>query len=203
MTSRTHGQMFDAWRATNPKCTWRDFRIQERDQLIRKYLDCGFHLIRLGQKVKRPVDSKWPEFSLDYLQAMDWLSAKGNIGVMGGPKMIIIDWDDSMELPFMSKTLTSISPNGFHIFTKGKYGPRQEKIMQKIKWKYPSAFKAGPLVRANNGYVVIPPSETCIDEHSQHLCEEKKIRHDYRMHEWLNLNSPILPFREFAKECLK
>lgn len=208
--SRSHDAVFQEWKASNPSISWEEYQVDQNTKLLNRYDELGFKVIRLTEKSKRPIDPDWPNLEISWLRLFAHLSNKGNIGVVAGtskPKYIMFDWQGGLE-PLGGKvdTLTAITPNGYHFFTldagysKVSNGKKFEAKIDALKKKFPDNMDVS---RAGNGYVVVPPSCTCMDEHSKHLCEEEKRPHRYRMHEWQNLNANIMTFSEFARSLLK
>lgn len=172
-------------------------------------LELGFWLIPLGKHTKRPLANfSWIESSLSNQAAQIHVLNGGNIGVVAGlsnPPLVILDYDSQVEeketnlrmpashLKF-PQTLVSQSPNGAHFFCRGEY---DDKLFQKLKEKYPEF----DLCRAGNGYVVVPLSETCLNEHSEHNC---KGNHDYRLHSWFKTSEKqtLLSFSDFCTELI-
>ena len=203
MTARTHDQIYQAWRGLEPKVSWREHLAESNNQLLKRYEELGFWTIPLANKSKRPISGfDWDGKQATWLFLFSNLSSGGNLGVVAGlskPKLVLLDYDEEVlpqPIRFATKeTLTSVSPNGYHIFTVGRY---DEKLFERLKERYPKF----DLARAGHGYCVVPPSMTCKDEHSKHPCEEQKQPHKYRMHEWIDINAPLMKFSEFVKRCI-
>lgn len=200
MNSRTHDEVFQEWLATRPSTTWREHIAVETALLLRGYIAKGFYVIPLAEKSKRPIARfKWSKEEASYDFLFYHLSQHGNIGVVAGlskPKMVILDYDGELptELePILQRTPSSRSPGGYHFFLKGKYN---QKFFQMLKEQYPGF----DVVREGIGYVVVPPSMTCIEDHNPHLCST----HDWRMHEWIgDMEKPLKNFNEFVKEICR
>lgn len=141
-------------------------------ELAKRYIDFKWSVIPVG-KDKRPL-IKWAEFqekraTVDVLSS--WMSnyTQMQLGIVTGQisNIIVVDIDDpQMDCSWLPKTLTArTGSGGFHYYYRYTTGyTNKARIKENID------------IRADGGYVVVPPSEN----------EKGK-------YEWID-KSPIAPF---------
>jgi hypothetical protein len=164
------------------------------------YVKMGWHMVPLGFKNKRPAaGSRWADRGLTRHEALKHvLEERGNLGIMGGDKIIFLDYD-SKDAPLEvlgPRTMKMSTPNGYIIATKPPFKPT---LFDRLK----AAYARFDVPRTDIMYVAVPISETCRGEKKNvHACAEGA--HDWRVREWIDPNDGELwSFRKYAEEVLK
>ena len=196
MQALTHDEVFQSWRGTNPSINWREHAVEYHRKLLSRYEELGLYLIMIAKKTKRPESNfKWADRkeSPDLLFAH--LSRGGNIAVVSGyckPKLVILDMDShDCKEEILHLTLTQVTPNGYSFFLREPLIPE---LLKALKTKLPKLDNP----RESVMYELIEPSETCMHEHgSEH--KHEGTEHDYRIRRFIDLDKPILSFKEFVK----
>ncbi len=136
--------------------------IKKADILLiaKEYLRCGFSVIPLQSKGKKPVIPSWREFQKrlpteEELASWFWNGSRNNIGIVSGAisRLAILD-ADSVEVvewceTSLPQTPTVKTARGRHYYFKYKPGLKNSVNVNRLKLD----------VRGEGGYVVAPPSE--------------------------------------------
>ncbi|MCE7699704.1 MAG: bifunctional DNA primase/polymerase [Methanobacterium paludis] len=124
----------------------------EREQILKKFYDLGFDIIRLKGNDKRPTETWKESRNYTFDQLNKW---KGNFGVALGSRSnnyVVVDLDQPELFDYFQdvETLVVKTPNkGYHLYFESS-------IPQK---KIPS-FLFKPIdLQGEGSYVVVPPSE--------------------------------------------
>ena len=186
----TANELFEQYKQAGAQKRWRehhtDWKLQQFNTLY-KYVDAPY-LILLAPKSKRPLEGyMWSEKSLTRDGAIYYMGAGYNIGIVAGfskPKLCIVDKDNDKDGADNWQTLTSKTPRGFQYFFIDDFDDRP----RLVEW---ARKKGYDLPRTGITYVLIPPSETCINDSKEHDC----IRHEYRLRYWLR-EKPLMKISE-------
>lgn len=183
---------------------WKDWKKENishfQDVLIHRYVKEGFYMIALGVNSKDPLDD-WdnPKYRLDEASSRRHMLLGGNIGVVCRySKIFGIDIDKkSVPEPFvqfMSRTLVSSTPRGYHMYFRNPENiPVPKGILHKIGVKY-CVDK-----RDAKQYLVLPLSML---KRSPPRMERKmrgKAQYLPVLYEFVNWKKPILDIEELVE----
>lgn len=123
----------------------------ERGEILKKYYDLGFDIIRLKPNDKRPVETWGEPRNYSFNQLNKW---HGNFGVALGSRsnnIVVVDLDQPELYDYFQhiETLTIKTPNkGYHLYFES----------QKPQKKIPSYLFKPIDLQGEGSYVVAPPS---------------------------------------------
>lgn len=186
--SRTKGEMFQAWKRTNPNTDWRthwDEQLKGCVDLFEKY---GFKLLCIARNRKIPVKGvRWHERDLSYDNALILLRKGMNIAVnLKKSGLIIADCDDrnipSNLMPYFYRTISVVSPHGYHLYFRYDTEADDETLHELCNaFDKPNLFRGG---KNRPQYVLVPLS--CVDG---------------KHYEFINASS-LMDFSEFIEEVM-
>ena len=188
----TPNELFEQYKQAGAQKRWRehhaDWKLQQFNAIFRYVPEP--YLILLSPKSKRPLEGyMWSERSLSKDEAIYYIGAGYNVGIVAGfsrPKLCILDQDDSSHYDSW-QTLTSKTPRGLQYFFIDDFDDRP----RLVEW---ARKKGYDLPRTGITYVLIPPSQTCINDSKKHEC----IKHEYRLRYWLR-EKPLMKISEVVK----
>lgn len=211
--SRTKHDIFLEWIKTNPTIRFHDWWIQEYVNLLNFYFKHEWYLIPIAYRDKKPLANySWDKKRLTYEDAFKYVEQDLNMAVvLEYSELIAVDWDNrqlhKLLIPFLSKTLSAITPRGYHIYFKAT--DEKDTVYDKMRTLVNGK---GDMFRGGIQYCLLPISivaQLCSCGHklnpTDKFCNKcgKKV-FTYRspkVYEWLNLVEPI-SFTEFKKELL-
>jgi hypothetical protein len=171
-----------------------------QDVLIHRYVKEGFYMIALGINSKEPLDD-WdnPKYRLDEASARRHMLLGGNIAVVCRYSRIFgIDIDrKSVPEPFvqfMSSTLVSSTPRGYHMYFKNPENiPVPKDITHMIGVKY-CVDK-----RDKKQYLVLPLSMLKRSPPRMERKMKGKAKYLPVLYEFVNWKKPILDVQELVE----
>jgi hypothetical protein len=180
---------------------WKEENLAHfQDVLIHRYVKEGFYMIALGINTKNPLDD-WtdPKYRLDEASARRHMLLGGNIGVVCSySRLFGIDIDrKSVPEPFvqfMSRTLVSSSPRGYHMYFKN---PKNIQVPKKIVHKIGIKYCVDK--RDTIQYFVLPLS--MLKRSPPRMSKKMKSDLQYReiLYEFTNWKVPILDIEELLE----
>lgn len=172
--SPTPHDLFVEWKSTSPKTTWTEHLNSLHHEHVEMYEKLEWKLLCCGYDSKEPVkDVKWNERTLSYDNALILFTKKMNIAVnLKKSGLIVAEIDDRNVPPylkqFMDKTITTMTPRGYHIFFKYDVNFNKNQLimkLRKINLDY-TMFRGCP----NSGqYVLLPLSHVSNEKHGYHM----------------------------------
>jgi DNA-directed RNA polymerase subunit RPC12/RpoP len=209
--SRTKNEIFDRWKEYGDSTIrFSEWWHSEWFKNITFYEKMNMFLIPIAPREKKPFsDYNWDEKPLDYDKAYEYVCKDVNLAVvLEKSNLIAVDWD-IRELPdklkiFLNKTLSAISPHGWHIYFRPTETTEDEyESMRK------SVNGAGDMFRFSIQYILLPLSVianfcVCGKRISFHdtfcpRCGKKILLHPRpKCYEWVNMIEPI-SFKELKK----
>lgn len=163
--SRTIGEHFQDWMRTNPDTDWGTYWDSQLRECVALYEKYGWKLLPIAKNQKIPVKGvHWTQVELTYGEALHLLQEKMNLAVdLRRSELIVCDIDNRIIpdnlVPFTSKTISVISPRGYHIYfhyDKSFNKKVTSQICKKLGRE--QLFRGG---ENKNQYVLVPLS--CVD----------------------------------------
>ncbi len=184
--SRTVGDIFQAWKHTNPNTDWRTYWDSQLKACVDLYEKYDWKLLCILHGSKMPVKGvRWTQRDLTYENALILFQKKMNIAVnLKKSRLIVADCDDrdipeNMK-PYFYKTISVISPHGYHLYFNYDFEVDDETLHELcMTFNKPNLFRGG---KNAPQYVLVPLS-----------CADKKY------YEFINTSS-LMDFSEFIGE---
>ena len=163
---------------------WREYWDNQLTEHVRLYEKLGWKLICLDYDSKIPVKGvNWTRRSLTYENALILFKKKMNIGLnLFASKLIVAEIDGriipDLLKPFFRKTMTALTPRGYHIYFK--YDTEIDGRMLPFK----ELWRGCP---NKSQYTVLPLSHVSSEKHGYHM----------RYYEWLSKDR-LMKFSDFS-----
>lgn len=191
MNARNESDIFAAFRSDHPEdgYRWREYWREYYMTQLDFYHKNRWALIPIGKFSKRPLAGfAWSSRKLTQKEAIWYAGGGFNLAVVAGKDLAIIDWDGQRQLDGkLPGTLTMLTARGLQLWCKGPYDP---------KFSEPLRARGFDTPRHGTMFSLVPLSKTCSrDKGGSCFC----VEHDFRIREWEDIETPLLPFSEVAR----